>query len=87
MGNVWHIGRKRIVAYLRPYIDLSPDFDIAWRKVRRWREKYGLPIFNQPNTTPYLDAEEFHLWCQIYLDKKEEIEAEEEPLDPPLTPL
>lgn len=76
MGNVWHIGRKRIVAYLRPYIDLSPDPNLAWRKVRRWRDKYGLPLLYQPNGAPCLDAQEFQLWWRLYLDKKEEIEAE-----------
>ena len=72
---VWHIGRKRVVAYLRPYLELSADFSLAWRKVKRWKDRYGLPLLYQPNGTPYLDAEEFHLWWGLYLEKSKEIEA------------
>ena len=76
MGNVWHIGRKRIIAYLRPYLDLSWDNAVAWRKIRRWRDNYGLPILHQPSGVPYLDTQELQLWWRLYLDKKEEIETE-----------
>ncbi len=70
MGSVWHVGRKAIIEYLRPYLDLSDDFTVAWRKVRRWRINYGLPILHQPNTIPYIDPEEFVMWWKTYLKKR-----------------
>ena len=55
MGLDWHIGRKAIIEYLRPYLDLPEDLKTAWQKVRRWRLRYGLPIESQPNGKPYVD--------------------------------
>lgn len=53
--GIWHIGRKAIIEYLRPYLDLPSTHEYAWRKILRWRQKYGLPIESQPNGKPYID--------------------------------
>ena len=62
----WQVGRKEIVAFLRPYIKLNPDADKAWRTVRRWRIRYGLPIDTQPNGKPYIDPPRFTRWWNRY---------------------
>ena len=58
----WHIGRKAIIAYLEPFLDLPADPFCAWQKVRRWRNRYGLPIESQPNRKPYIDASVFEAY-------------------------
>lgn len=70
MGNIWHVGRKAIIAYLKPYLGLNPDPVVAWRKVRRWRIDYGLPILSQPTEKPYIDPEEFEKWWKNYLEQR-----------------
>ncbi len=72
MSEVWYIGRKAIIQYLRPYLDLSPDIHMAWQKVRRWRIRYGLPIEVQPNDKPYIDPAMFEAWWSRYLHKRHE---------------
>jgi len=66
-GATWHIGRKAIIEYLRPYLDLSEDQDIAWNKVRRWKRRYSLPVETQPNGKPYIDEAVFSLYWSRYL--------------------
>ncbi len=58
----WYIGRKAIIAFLGPFLDLSNDQVIAWNKVRRWKRRYGMPIEVQPNGKPYLDEAVFFTW-------------------------
>jgi len=70
MSEVWYVGRKAIIQYLRPYLDLSPDIHMAWQKIRRWRIKYGLPIDSQPNMRPYIDPAVFEAWWDRYLALK-----------------
>lgn len=65
--NSWHVGRKAIIEYLRPYLDLSEDQDIAWNKVRRWKRRYSLPVETQPNGKPYIDEAVFSLYWSRYL--------------------
>ena len=67
MNATWHIGRKAIIEYLRPYLDLSEDQDIAWNKVRRWKRRYSLPVETQPNGKPYIDEAVFSLYWSRYL--------------------
>ena len=55
MPDGWHVGRKEIIKYLRPYLGLSDNGEIAWNMVRRWRRRYALPVSNQPNGKPYID--------------------------------
>ena len=71
MSNEWHIGRKAIILFLRPYIGLSNDHDVAWNMVRRWRKHQGLGdiIRSQPNGRPYIDEAEFEMWWQKFLER------------------
>ena len=73
--NARYIGRKPIIAYLKPLIGLSDDQKMAWQKIRRWRIKYGLPVESQPNTSPYLDPATFEAWWQAYLEQKKSISS------------
>lgn len=73
MSPIWHIGRKAIISYLRPYLGLSPDKDTAWFMVRRWRIRYRLPIQTQPNGKPFLDPAEFELWWARYSKRRDRI--------------
>jgi hypothetical protein len=70
VSDKWHIGRKAIIKYLKPYLALSDDQYMAWKKVRRWRINYGLPILSQPTNKPYIDAEEFETWWKEYLENR-----------------
>lgn len=76
MGGLWHVGRKAIIEYLRPYLALSMDQTIAWQKIRRWRMRYGLPILAQPTDKPYIDPEEFERWWKTYLENRKAREGE-----------
>lgn len=62
MSNPWHIGRKEIIAYLRPYLGLSDDQETAWNMIRRWRINYGLPVKKQPNGKPSICESVFISW-------------------------
>lgn len=70
VGGKWHIGRKAIIAFLTPILDLSDDFDIAWRKVRRWKKGYCMPIELGPNRRPYIDEEVFESWWVTFCHKR-----------------
>ncbi len=71
MDGEWHIGRKAIIAFLRPYLDLPDKPENAWQKVCRWRDRYGLPIEYQPNGKPYLDQAVFFEYWRIFLKKQQ----------------
>jgi hypothetical protein len=60
----WHKGRKAIIAFLTPFLEIPPSSSlfVAWQKVRRHRDKYGLPIETQPNGKPYIDEVVFFLY-------------------------
>ncbi|HNY71664.1 MAG TPA: hypothetical protein PKH14_12835 [Syntrophorhabdus sp.] len=66
MFNIWHIGRKAIISFLQPYLDLPNKPEYAWQKIKRWRKRYALPIETQPNGKPYIDESVFFLyWCNF----------------------
>ncbi len=69
MSPIWHIGRKAIIAYLRPYLGLSMNHEIAWNMIRRWKAKFKLPIETQPNRKPYIDPETFELYWLKYQER------------------
>ena len=60
--GTWHVGRKEIIAYLRPFIKLPQNPAYAWQKVKRWRRRYCLPIEIQLNGKPYIDEVFFHIF-------------------------
>ena len=60
------VGRKDIICFLRPYLGLSPDIKTAWNMVRRWRKRYRLPVFTQPNGKPCLDPITFEAYWERY---------------------
>ncbi len=66
MTVAWHIGRKAIIAFLTPFLDLPPNPIMAWKKVRRWNYRYSLPIEHQPNSKPYIDEATFFFWWEAY---------------------
>lgn len=66
MREGWHVGRKAIIAYLDPFLSLAPDPAMAWKKIRRWRIRYGLPIDTQPSGKPYIDPDRFVRWWNHY---------------------
>jgi hypothetical protein len=69
---MWHIGRRAIIAYLRPFIGLSWDHEVAWHKIRRWKKRYYLPIDRQPNNKPYIDENTFELyWSRFQIRLRE----------------
>ncbi|MGO9146121.1 MAG: hypothetical protein ACLQDF_07110 [Desulfomonilia bacterium] len=68
----WHVGRKKIIAYLRPYLDLPENPIYAWQKVKRWRRRYSLVVETQPNGKPYIDEDFFRLWWIEYLRLRHE---------------
>lgn len=70
VGSQWHIGRKAMIEYLRPFLDLSDDLTIAWNKVRRWRRRYGLPVAVQPNGKPYIDEADFEMYWARFMKKR-----------------
>lgn len=69
VGSKWHIGRKGIIAYLTPFLDLSDDQATAWNKIRRWRRRYGLPVQLQPNGKPYVDEAVFEMYWKGFQRK------------------
>ncbi len=72
MSGNWHVGRKAIIAYLRPYLNLSEDSEVAWNMIRRWRKHYELPIDTQPNGKPYVDPDVFsRYWEHCHSMKRE----------------
>ncbi len=72
MPEGWCVGRKAIICYLRPYLGLSDDLHTAWRMVRRWRQRYALPIDNQPNGKPYLDPVIFDAFWSRFIEIRRE---------------
>jgi hypothetical protein len=82
----WHVGRKKIIAYLRPYLDLPQKHESAWQKVKRWRRHCGLPIDTQPNGKPYIDEDMFKMWWTEYLrlinERRQRMPKGESPLNP-----
>lgn len=66
----WHIGRKAIIAYLRPYLDLPDSLEFAWRKILRWKQRYGLPVESQPNGKPYVDQAVFLLYWSRFQKRR-----------------
>ncbi len=60
-----HIGRKAIVAYLEPFLKLPENHESAWKKVKKWRNRFhDFPIHTLPNRKPFLDELEFESWWQ-----------------------
>ncbi len=57
-----HNGRKEIIEFLGPYLDLPVNYESAWQKVSRWKRAYGLPIERKPNGTPFLDEAVFNAY-------------------------
>lgn len=73
-GATWHIGRKAIIAFLGPYLDLVEDPVHAWVKIRRWKRRYALPIETQPNGKPYIDEGVFFLyWSKFRKTRKKKV--------------
>jgi hypothetical protein len=70
MNAAWHVGRKEIIEYLRPYLDLPERQQYAWRKILRWRQKYGLPIEPQPNGKPFIDEVVFRKYWAGFRKKR-----------------
>ncbi len=69
MSDGWHVGRKAIIDYLKPYLALSDDTRTAWNMVRRWRMRYwtGTIIVQPlPNGKPALDPAAFESWWERY---------------------
>ncbi len=69
MSDVWHVGRKAIIDYLKPYLALSDDTRTAWNMVRRWRVRYWIDtviIQPLPNGKPALDPAAFEQWWERY---------------------
>jgi hypothetical protein len=64
MGDVIIKGTKALVPFLRRFIDLHAEKDEAWRTVKRWRKKYGLPIEYAPNDMPYMKENRFYTWWE-----------------------
>jgi hypothetical protein len=64
----YHIGRKAIIAFLTPYLDIpqtASDF-VAWQKVRRWRDGRNLPVEITPMGKPYIDENTFFFfWTEF----------------------
>ena len=73
MSTAWHVGRKAIIAYLRPYLGLSQDNETAWFMVRRWRIRYKLPVETMPNGKPCLDPAIFEIWWGKYQKRRDRI--------------
>jgi len=69
MTATWIVGRKAIVAYLRPFLGLAEDVKPAWRALRRWIKKYNFRIRYLPNGIPYLDPIEFQVYWDAYLKR------------------
>lgn len=67
-----HIGRKAVVRFLKARIDLSPDLETAWNKVRRWRRRYGLPVIADPNGRPSITEEDYAAWRRQYRERARE---------------
>lgn len=70
MTVILHNGRKEIIAFLGPYLDLPPNPDSAWQKVTRWKKAYGLPIERKPNGTPFLDESVFRSYWIRFRKKR-----------------
>jgi hypothetical protein len=46
------VGTKAIVPFLRRFMDLNDDKAKAWRTIKDWKKKYGLPIHEEINGQP-----------------------------------
>ncbi len=69
MSDAWHVGRKAIIDYLKPYLALSDDTRTAWNMIRRWRVRYWMDtviIQPLPNGKPALDPAAFEQWWKRY---------------------
>ncbi|MDD5007472.1 MAG: hypothetical protein PHU49_08010 [Syntrophorhabdaceae bacterium] len=60
------VGRKAIIAYLRPFLNLPMNEDSAWQKVKRYRKNYVLPVERFLNGKPFVDPYWFKYWFLLY---------------------
>ena len=62
-------GRKEIIEYLRPYLDLPERQDMAWQKIRRWKRVkpgFALVIITMPTGKLQMDTNDFISWYEDY---------------------
>ena len=57
-----HETRKGIIEYLSQHMAIPANPQTAWQKVRRWRDKYGLPIEWAVNGSPFIDERAYQRW-------------------------
>lgn len=59
------VSSKRIVFFLRRFMNLHPDPGEAWRTIKRWKKKYDLPIHREINGQPSIIPEEIMLYFAL----------------------
>lgn len=52
------VGVKSIIPYLRAFMSLNEDHVKAWRTIKDWKKRYGLPIHEGLNGQPSVIPEE-----------------------------
>lgn len=82
-NDVWVVGRKAIIEYLRPKLALADNMIGAWSAIRRWRQNYGFDklIRHLPNGKPYLIKADFELWWAKYREIEAKRKASERGLN------
>ena len=56
------VGTRRIVPFLRYFMDLNDDGKKAWRTVKAWKKSYNLPIHEELNHQPSVIPSEIVLF-------------------------
>lgn len=52
------VGVKNIIPYLKAFMSLNDDHVKAWRTIKDWKKRYGLPIHESLNGQPSVIPEE-----------------------------